>query len=344
MNPYSLLFEPIYKEKVWGGRALERLGKALPAGKNIGESWELADLPESVPDGRSVIANGPLAGKTIHEALADHRDTVLGAARPAMDGAFPLLIKYLDARENLSVQVHPDEAYVEAHPEAHLKSEAWYVIDAEPGAVIYRGIDPSVTRAQFAEHLTTDKVVDDLLAIPVQAGQCHYLPSGTCHALGAGIVVAEIQTPSDTTFRVYDWGRTDRELHVAQALECIHFGPGPANRPAGADAGEGMGRNQPIEVEGVRTEPLISTDFFEIERVVVLKAGRLEIVTNGQPIIWMLLDGSGRVTAPGAGDTPLRRGDTVLHPAALEGAGAEFAGSATLLAIAPPSPLRGKLA
>src|SRR5438105_11357547 len=118
------------------------------------------------------------------------------------EGGFPLLIKYLDARENLSVQVHPDERYVARHPEAHLKSEAWVVIHAEPGAVIYKGVKPHVKPQDFAEHIRTNQVVDDLIAIEVKVGECHYLPSGTCHALGAGIVVAEIQTPSDTTFRV----------------------------------------------------------------------------------------------------------------------------------------------
>ncbi len=344
MKPYPLLFEPLLKEKVWGGAALARLGKTIPPGVAIGESWELADLPRDIENGRSVIANGALAGTTLRQAITENRDMILGAALPTEEGGFPLLIKYLDARENLSVQVHPDEAYAHAHPETHLKSEAWYVIDAEPGAVIFKGVDPALTREQFAAHLLTDNIVDDLIAIPVKPGDCHYLPSGTCHALGAGIVVAEIQTPSDTTFRVHDWGRVGRDLHLQEALACIRFGPGPHNRTNDPNQTENQTQNQPIVVEGVCSTPLIATEFFEIERVSMSEPGRLDIVTNGMPVIWMIMDGSGRIEAPGAPPTPLGRGDTVLHPAALEHARAEFDERATLLQIALPSRLKGMIA
>ena len=125
--------------------------------------------------------------------------------------------------DNLSVQVHPDDAYVRRHPEARLKSEAWHILDAQPGSVIYAGLKPGVDRDSFAQAIEDGTVVDKLVAIPAVPGECHYLPSGTCHALGAGVLVAEVQTPSDTTFRVWDWGRTSRELHIEQALECIDF-------------------------------------------------------------------------------------------------------------------------
>lgn len=344
MMPYSLLFEPIFKEKVWGGRELARFGKQLPADAPIGESWELTDLPESIPGGRSVIANGELAGLTLRQALQQHETMILGAAKPSREGGFPLLIKYLDARENLSVQVHPDEAYVRKHPESHLKSEAWYIIDATPGAVIYRGIDPSITRAQFAHHIETDNVIDDLIAIPAIVGECHYLPSGTCHALGAGIVVAEIQTPSDTTFRVYDWGRSDRELHIDSALECIHFGPQSGNQFNDENEYANQPQNRPIEVRGVRTTPLVISDHFEIEVIRGEASANLGIETSGMPIIWMLIDGSVDIESAETAPISLRKGDTVLHPAGLENIQARFPEQTTLLQILLPSPLKGMIA
>ena len=344
MMPYSLLFEPLFKEKVWGGRELLRFGKQLPDDALIGESWELADLPESIAGGQSVIANGELAGITLRQALERHTKLILGAAKPTPAGGFPLLIKYLDARENLSVQVHPDEAYVRNHPETHLKSEAWYIIDAEPGAVIYRGIDPAISREQFAGHVKTDNVIDDLIAIPAIPGDCHYLPSGTCHALGAGIVVAEIQTPSDTTFRVYDWGRTDRELHIEAALECIHFGPHSGNRSIDGNENAHQPQIWPIEVKGVRSTPLVISDHFEIESIRVEASGKLGIVTNGMPIIWMLIEGSAEIESDETVSIPLRRGDTVLHPAGLENVHAHFSEQSMLLQIVLPSPLKGLIA
>lgn len=344
MQPYSLLFNPILKEKVWGGHALTRLGKSIAPGLKVGESWELADLPAQVEGGRSVIANGPLEGRTLREAIAEHRDLILGAAKLTPEGGFPLLVKYLDACENLSVQVHPDEHYVHEHPGTDLKSEAWYVIEAKPDAVIYKGVDPAVTAEQFAEHLRADNIVDDLISIPVKADDCHYLPSGTCHALGGGIVVAEIQTPSDTTFRVHDWGRTGRALHIDEALQCIQFGPGPHNRPIDPNIAENQPRNEPIEVKDVCTQPLVNTEFFAMERVTMTTPGRLEIVTNGMPLIWMILQGSGRVDASSGLSTPLRTGDTVLHPAALLEANALFDDPVSLLQITLPSPLKGMLA
>jgi len=350
MTPYPLLFRPILKPKVWGGRALASLGKDLPPGQSIGESWELADLPEGIEGGRSVIANGELAGKTLRQAIADHRAEIMGDARTTAEGGFPLLIKYLDARENLSVQVHPDHAYVQKHPEAHLKSEAWVIIQAHPGSVIYKGVKPRVTAGQFADDIRKGSVVDDLIAVPAIAGECHYLPSGTCHALGAGIVVAEIQTPSDTTFRVYDWDRpavspaasaarspaltAARELHIEQALECIHFGqPDKPHKP-----------KSPIEVRGVRTTQLVESEYFEIERVDAITMARFPIVNSGLPEVWMLISGSGRIENQGRPLVDLQAGATVLMPAGFDHGLAVLARSACMLRVKLPSPIKGLMA
>ena len=338
MQPYPIQFQPILKPKVWGGRSLEALGKRLPADVRIGESWEFADLPQLGEQGQSVISTGELQGLTLHQAIERNFDSIMGDARRSEStGGFPLLIKFLDAQEDLSVQVHPDQAYAAAHAGSHLKSEMWVVINAKPGAVIYKGIKPNVTAAEFAEHIRSGEVVRDLIAVPVQAGDAHSLPSGTCHALGAGVVVAEIQTPSDTTFRVYDWGRSGpgRELHIDQALECIRFGPQPPipHKP-----------HKPIEVDGIRTTPLLSTDHFSVERVDALTNAEFRIVTSGLPEIWMMLAGSGRILAQDVPMTDLSAGSTVLIPAALNNARAQLRNGAWLLRVKLPSPLKGLIA
>jgi mannose-6-phosphate isomerase len=332
-TPYPLLMEPIFKHRIWGGRELERLGKDLPDGEVIGESWEVADLPDTIEEGRNRILNGPLTGHTLRDLIEGEREMLLGLAQPAVDGGFPLLVKYLDARQNLSVQVHPTPEYVETHPEAYLKSEAWIVIDAEPGAMIYKGVRPAVTPEEFAVHIRTNEVVDDLISVPVQTGDCHYLPSGTCHALGAGIIVAEIQTPSDTTFRVYDWGRTGRELHVDEALECIRFGVAPE------EASPAM----PIETMSFRTTPLVETDYFTIERIEAREAAELPVVTDDLPVIWMMIAGRGTL-AGGGEQLDLSTGATIVLPAKLEDAAARLEPGCTLLHVTLPHPTRGMIA
>lgn len=237
-KPYPIVLEPIIKAKVWGGRRLAKLGKQLPADQPAGESWELADLSSTSVSGgggeaaHSKIANGPLAGQSIRDAIALWGDDLLGDAKLTTEGGFPLLVKYLDAKEHLSVQVHPSVAYADQHQDAHLKTESWFVLDACPDPqgqppVIYKGFQEGVTKDDLAMAIADGTVPDIMRKETAVPGQCHTLPSGTVHALGAGVLVAEIQTPSDTTFRVYDWakeyGREGRELHIEQAVKCASF-------------------------------------------------------------------------------------------------------------------------
>ena len=200
----------------------EVFGKELPPGEKIGESWELADLPED----KSVIANGELAGRTLRSVIEQYPKEITGAENFPLP--FPLLIKILDAQDVLSVQVHPDPNTCRRMGKGEPKTECWYIIAAEPGAVIYKGLKKGVTKEQFAEAIEKGTVAETLVKVPVKAGQCHFLPAGTAHAIGPGLLIAEIQTPSDTTYRVFDWNRVDdagraRELHIEQALESIHF-------------------------------------------------------------------------------------------------------------------------
>ncbi len=342
---YPLKFEPIYKQKVWGGRTLTKLGRKLPgdATTPIGESWEIADLASSSPSGggggeeRSVIADGPLAGRTLHDAMELWGPRLMGelAADGGERGDFPLLVKYLDARENLSVQVHPSPAYAAGHPDAHLKSEAWYIVDAAPGAVIYKGMREGVSRDQLAEAIerNTVEAVEPLLQkVPVKAGDCHYLPSGTCHALGAGVLVAEVQTPSDTTFRVFDWGRSGRELHVPQAMACIDFGP------ARSQAYE---RRSHIAGMFTTVSRLVTCEFFRIEKVRMSEGYEQEIPYQ-QPAIWMVLEGQGAITTGDAGETAFERGQTLLLPARMTEPRVRFAADTAWLEVTFPqaSPLQ----
>lgn len=314
MSLYPLTFQPRYVEKIWGGRKLETvLGKTLPAGKQIGESWELYDFPPGVVEEgawtSATVASGPLAGRTVHELVEQYGRDLHGDV-PLVEGRqFPILIKFLDAREDLSVQVHPPKAYADTHPGAHLKTEAWYVIQHEPAARILKGVRPGVTRQQFEKAIADNTVEDLICAIPVKEGDCHFLPSGTVHALGAGILVAEVQTPSDTTFRVYDFGRLEngkpRKLHIAEALECIDFDappPPPQKRSHVASYFTTVTR-------------LVDCPFFRIEKVRMTE-GLHEKIPYDQPVIWMMLEGSAQLTVDGIAEpVSVTRGQTVLLPA-----------------------------
>ncbi len=337
MTSYPLVFEPILHEKVWGGRRLAPFGKALPDGAVVGESWELADLASTSADGaggdeaRSRIANGPMRGLTLADAVRAQGVNLMGSLR-SLDGeeGFPLLLKYLDASENLSVQVHPSPAYAREHPGAKLKTESWYIVSAEPDAVIYKGVHQGVTAAEFESAARAGTLVEQLVHVPVKAGDFHHLPSGTCHALGAGIVVAEIQIPSDTTFRVFDWGRTGRALHLEQAMQCIDFAP-----PDPADA---------TSADASPRQRLVATEHYIVDRVEHQGGTESEIVNDapapaGKPMVWMVVQGEGRIRSGGADafdPVPVSAGTTVLFPAALEGACASFSRDAVVLEIRFP--------
>ena len=221
MALYPTVFQPIFKERVWGGRTLERLyGKRLPAGVPIGESWEISDRPGD----ESIIANGSHAGRTLRWLMEEHASELLGEAAAAGD-RFPLLCKILDAREKLSLQVHPP---AHAADLGEPKTEMWYIAAADPGAELFVGLKPGTTREVFAQAIHDRRVAECFHRIPVRAGDTMFLPSGRVHAIGAGLVIFEIQQNSDTTFRVYDWDRPGldgrpRDLHIEQSLTSIDF-------------------------------------------------------------------------------------------------------------------------
>jgi mannose-6-phosphate isomerase len=215
-----LTFQPIFMERVWGGRRLEsELGKKLPPKGPIGESWEIVDRPEA----QSIVRDGPLSGKTLHELWTQYRDQIFG---DVVDSPrFPLLLKLLDARDKLSLQVHPPEKLADKLG-GEPKSEFWYVAAADPGAELYLGFRESITRRQFERALRDGTAADHVHTIRVSTGDAVFLPAGRFHGLGAGTLLIEVQQNSDTTYRVFDWNRLDdkgnrRQLHIDQALQCI---------------------------------------------------------------------------------------------------------------------------
>ena len=318
MSPplYPLKFEPIYKAKVWGGRNLEKLGRRLPgdASTLIGESWEVADLDASSPSGgggypeRSRVRNGRLKGTPLHDLIDETGFRSAGRAGNDAEPSFPLLVKFIDAQENLSVQVHPGPSFVADRPGVEPKWEAYYVVDAVPGAVIYKGLKRGVTerdfRAAVASGVTgqVEALLNRIAAIP---GDTHYLPGGTCHAIGAGVLLAEIQTPSDTTFRLFDWGRSGRELHIDQGMRSIDF-----EQPD-------LSRYEPRTQfsDGVQTTTRhVASDHFRIDEVVAPADYRRTVGESG-PAIWIVLEGEGEIDLAGDEESvPFTRGETLLIP------------------------------
>ncbi|PYI99700.1 MAG: hypothetical protein DMF00_10350 [Verrucomicrobia bacterium] len=217
-----LTFQPIFMERIWGGRRLESsFGKSLPPKTQIGESWEIVDRPEA----QSVVARGPLKGKTLHELWTKHRSSIFGEVPDAP--RFPLLIKLLDAREKLSLQVHPPEQ-VARKLGGEPKTEFWYVADADPGAELLLGFCKPKTRDQFEKALREGTAADYVHKISAKPGDAAFLPAGRLHAVSAGNLLIEVQQNSDSTYRVFDWNRVDdrgkpRQLHIEQALQCIDF-------------------------------------------------------------------------------------------------------------------------
>jgi mannose-6-phosphate isomerase len=325
--PIPVVFEPIFKPKPWGGRRLESLfNKPLPPGQLIGESWELVSLPGE----ESRVRNGPLDGQTVTELMNAWGADLYGAAKLA-HGRFPLLIKFLDARENLSVQVHPKPATdVASDSQVGVKHEAWYVLHADPGAELFVGLNPGVTTDDLARTANSPGIVDLLRRWPAKAGQWFYLPSGVVHALGAGIVVAEVQTPSDVTYRLYDWERVDsagrpRELHIEPALHNVLMNVpdqtilqplgGPAScRPTGC--------------------PQIGYSGFHACRL--QEPAELDRALLGTEMaIWIVLSGRGAL-AKDRFRCNFAPGDVVLIPADRQGLRASIAAPFELLAISPP--------
>ncbi len=293
---YPLKLTPALHSKVWGGRKLEtQLGKSLPTPEPYGESWELHDS--------CTVVNGRLRGRSLGELLAAYGESLTGAGHDAGAG-FPLLAKFIDARDWLSIQVHPDDQQArELEGEPRGKTEAWLVLAAEPGAQLVIGVQPGTDRAQLAKSLQAGQLEALLAYADVQAGDVLYLPSGTIHALGPGILIYEIQQASDTTYRLYDWGRLGldgqpRELHIDKGLRVANLESLPqVTRPQG--------------------DLLVDGTYFQAWRH-RLDGKTLSLRSDDRFQALTCIDGESHVNAPGHDSLRLRKGETGLLPACIE--------------------------
>jgi mannose-6-phosphate isomerase len=304
IKPYPLQFQAEMKQRVWGGRALEQFGLDLPDGP-IGEGWMIGDHP----NGTTKVMNGELAGLGLDEVRSKYGATLFGK-RAFADAStrFPLLIKLLDCNDDLSVQVHPDNDYI-GLPAGELgKTEMWYILDAKPGAKIIYGLQPGVTRESFAEAIHEGRIMECMQEVDVKAGDSFYIPAGTVHALCAGVLAAEIQQNSDTTYRLYDYDRPGldgkpRELHIEDSLAVIAYEGNDASRMTTELAG-------PNEWLMLARSP-----YFVVEKGSVESSWELQ-TTPDSFVVLVICDGTGTLKWAD-GELSVKSGDCFLLPATL---------------------------
>jgi mannose-6-phosphate isomerase len=290
-----LKFNPIYQERVWGGRKLEQaFGRSLPASKPIGESWEMVDRPEA----QSIVANGPYFGKTLRELVRTAGESLFGPASDP-DKPFPVLVKWLDCSKRLSLQVHPP-AEIASILGGEPKAEAWYVADADEGAALLVGLKKNVARQEFEQALANETLEELVHRIPSRSGDSLLVESGRMHAIDAGNLILEIQQNSDTTYRVYDWGRVGldgqpRQLHVAQSLQCIDF--------------QDFEPQLLSDNENLSEQVLVDCEEFRIRRMRLAPDDRISFPDGCEPSLIHVV--SGQITA---GEITVLEGETGLIP------------------------------
>ena len=314
---YPLIFTPILQDRIWGGEKLKTdLGKDIPT-TTTGESWELSAVAGNV----SVVKNGPLTGKPLDALLEEYPDDVLGTAVHAKFGKqFPLLFKFLDAREDLSIQVHPNDELAKKRHNSFGKTEMWYVMQADEGSRIIVGFNHKSSPEEYLEKLESKQLIDILNQVPAKKGDVYFLETGTIHAIGAGIVIAEIQQTSDITYRIYDWDRVDangngRELHVEQALDAMNYNETDTLKTY----------SEEVNKSNVMVDcPYFTTNFLPLN-------GSTEVTKNGSSFtVYICTEGEYTITAEGETHS-FKKGDTVLIPAVVRAF--SLAGNATLLEI-----------
>ena len=295
-----LQFEPNLREYLWGGRRLAEFGKRLGAGDHYAESWEIVDHGAD----QSAVAAGPLEGSTLRELVLRHGKELFGRNYP--QNQFPLLFKFLDCQRTLSVQVHPNDAQAAKLAPPDLgKTEAWVVLEAEPGSRLYAGLKSGIDRGALQQHLSSGKCEDCLHQLVPHKGDCVFIEAGTVHALGAGLLIAEIQQASDTTYRLFDWNREDRDgkprtLHVEESLDTIDYTRGPIEP------------QRPQAIDQPHVERLVASEKFILDRWQLDTDQQL--ANDDRFHILAVIEGRLTVSAE---DTrhELKRGDTLLVPA-----------------------------
>jgi len=318
MELYPMTFKPILQDKIWGGTKLKTvLGKdSLPSG-TTGESWELSAVPDNV----SVVKNGNYAGLLLTDILAKYPEEVLGTkVHKKFGNQFPLLFKFIDAHKDLSIQVHPDDELAMRRHNSFGKTEMWYVMQADERSRIIVGFKENTSPEQYLEHLHNKNLPEILNQVEVKKGDVYFLETGTIHAIGGGILIAEIQQTSDITYRVYDWDRVDangnlRELHVDEALEAMNYNVTNTRIEY---------HKQPNESNKIVECPYFTTNYLPLN-------GSIEVNNEGDSFnVYICTEGSYTINYNG-GSFEFKKGDTVLIPAAMKAI--TLTGEATLLQI-----------
>jgi mannose-6-phosphate isomerase len=304
---YPFKFETVLKEKVWGGDALvTSFNKRATESHSIGESWELS----AVSDNQSVVSNGFLAGNNIEELIEVYMGDITGdPIFEKFGNVFPLLIKFIEAREDLSIQVHPNNELARKRHNAYGKTEMWYILESKPGSKIYTGFKDGVTKESY-EEAVRNRSIDKLLNVETaNPGDAFFTPAGRVHAIGAGIVLVEIQQTSDITYRIFDWnrkntGKEKRELHTDLALGAIDF--------------KQSGKNK-IIVEPIinKSENLVSCEFFNTDIIRFNRPLEKEYYSNDSFVVYICIEGDFFICWDGNSDK-VTKGETVLLPAMIK--------------------------
>jgi mannose-6-phosphate isomerase len=304
---YPLKFETVLKEKVWGGNALvTRFNKRATGSQLIGESWDLS----AVADNQSVISNGFLAGNNIEELIEVYMGDITGdSIFEKFGNEFPLLIKFIEARQDLSIQVHPNNDLAKKRHNAYGKTEMWYILESEPGSKIYTGFKDGVTKEVYEEALRNGKIEELLNVETTDAGDAFFTPAGRVHAIGAGIVLVEIQQTSDITYRIYDWnrkssGKGKRELHTDLALDAIDFKQSGTNKIR-------------LEPEINKTINLVDCEFFNTNILRFNNAIDKEYYFNDSFVVYICLKDEFLICYDGNSEK-VKKGETVLLPAMIK--------------------------
>ena len=304
MTLYPLKFNPILKPIIWGGSEICSFKNIEPKQSGIGESWEISSVKGSV----SIISNGELAEKTLEEVLANEKTTLVGKKVYERFGdTFPLLIKFIDARENLSIQVHPDDELAKVRHNSFGKTEMWYVINATPNAFLYSGFEKNITSDEYVKMVENNTFTDTLKKHDVKTGDVFFLPAGRVHAIGAGCFIAEIQQTSDITYRIYDYNRKDaqgnsRELHTELAKDAIDYNVYNSYKVDYASQ-----ENQPVELVSC---PYFTTNLLDIDAKITRNYANLDSF-----VIYICLEGDCVIEDNKGNSVPLQQGETMLVPA-----------------------------
>jgi len=302
---YPLKFRPIFKSRIWGGERLRTLGKQIPDNERIGESWELS----GVPDNESIVSNGFLADNSLSEIIEVYMDELVGKKIYDQFGTqFPLLIKFIDANDDLSIQVHPNDALAMERHHSFGKTEMWYVLDGSPEASLISGFIPNVDKELYLHHLQNGTLDVIMQRFPVRKGDVFFIPAGRVHAIGKGCLIAEIQQTSDITYRLFDYNRKDdqgkmRELHTEQALNAIDF-----HYVSDAKYHPAVIADMPVELVSC---PYFTTNLIKLQKTIERDYFRLDSF-----VIFLCLEGSFSIESNGE-ETWVEKGETVLLPALL---------------------------